>query len=52
MLLALKIATADPAMLAEAKRLAEMITRRLGDQLQADDLALIRTAQDAAVADP
>ena len=51
MLLALKIATEDPAMLAEAKRLAEMITRRLGDQLQAGDLALIRTVQDVNAAD-
>ena len=52
MLLALRIATDDPAMLAEAKRLAEMITRRLGDQLQGDDLALIRVVRDVAAADP
>ena len=51
MLLALKIATADPAMLAEAKRLAEIITRRMGEQLQADDLALIRAVRDVVSAD-
>ena len=52
LLLALKIATEDPARLAEAKRLAEMITRRMGDRLQADDLALIKTVRDVAAADP
>lgn len=52
MLLALKIDTEDPAMLAEAKRLAQMIARRLGDQLQGDDLALVRTMRDVAAADP
>ncbi|MCH8958787.1 MAG: hypothetical protein IH835_04945 [Proteobacteria bacterium] len=46
MLLALKIATEDPALLTEAKRLAEIITRRLGEQLQAGDLALVRTVRD------
>ena len=51
MLLALKIATEDPAMLAEAKRLAEIITRRMGEQLQADDLALIRTVRDVTATD-
>lgn len=51
MLLALKIATADPAMLAEAKRLAEIITRRMGEQLQAGDLALIRAVRDVVSAD-
>ncbi|MCH8895067.1 MAG: hypothetical protein IH927_02280 [Proteobacteria bacterium] len=51
MLLALKIATEDPAMLAEAKRLAEIITRRMGEQLQADDLALIRAVRDVDSAD-
>lgn len=51
MLLALKIATADPAMLAEAKRLAEIITRRMGEQLQAGDLALIRAVRNAVSAD-
>ena len=51
MLLALKIATEHPAMLAEAKRLAKMITRRMGDQLQAGDRALIRTVQDVNAAD-
>ena len=39
-------------MLAEAKRLAQMIARRLGDQLQGDDLALVRTMRDVAAADP
>ncbi|MCH7894576.1 MAG: hypothetical protein IH907_08715 [Proteobacteria bacterium] len=51
MLLALKIVTEDPAMLAEATRLAETITRRMGDQLQPDDLALIRTVQEVNAAD-
>ncbi len=51
MLLALKIATEDPTLLTEAKRLAEMITRRLGDQLQADELALIRTVLEVTAAD-
>ncbi|MCH6572378.1 MAG: hypothetical protein IH809_01895 [Proteobacteria bacterium] len=46
MLLALKIATEDPALLTEAKRLAEIITRRMGEQLQAGDLALVRTVRD------
>ena len=46
MLLALKIATEDSARLTEAKRLAEIITRRMGEQLQAGDLALVRTVRD------
>ena len=46
LLLALKIATEDPAMLAEAKRLAEIITSRMGEQLQAGDLALVRAVRD------
>ncbi len=51
MLVALKMATEDPAMLSEAKRLAEIITRRMGDQLRPDELALIRTVSDVIAAD-
>lgn len=47
MIVALRIASEDPAMLAEARRLTEIITRRMGDQLLPDDLALIRSVREA-----
>jgi hypothetical protein len=46
MLMALKIASEDPALLADARRLSGFIVDRWASDLQPDDLALIRAVRD------